>query len=110
MTKISTAPKSNRTYEAWKAALGRARETPGEPVPLHIRNAPTPLMKSLGYGKGYKYDHAEESGVAEGQRYLPDAIGDSDWYEPGSKGYEKTIRERLQWFSKRRGLPISESE
>src|SRR5690606_1648034 len=57
---LATAPKSNRLYRAWGAALARARETPGEPVPLHVRNAPTPLMKELGYGSGYRYDPDEE--------------------------------------------------
>src|SRR5262245_11612205 len=94
---LATAPKSNRVYEAWGAAVSAAREHPAEPVPLHIRNAPTGLMKDLGYGAGYRYDHSE-GGHAAGQEYLPDALRGRRWYEPGSAGYEKTIAERLAWW------------
>src|SRR5262245_23212919 len=94
---LATAPKSNTVYGAWGAALEAAREHPAEPVPLHIRNAPTKLMKEIGYGEGYRYDHAE-GGHAAGQHYLPDALRGTRWYEPGSAGYEKTIAERLAWW------------
>ncbi|MFQ6046341.1 MAG: recombination factor protein RarA, partial [Gemmatimonadales bacterium] len=95
---LATAPKSNRAYEAWARAQAAAREHPAEPVPLHIRNAPTGLMKELGYGKGYRYDHAEEQGVAAEQRYLPDALEGAKWYEPTGRGYEKTVAERIAWW------------
>jgi putative ATPase len=98
---LATAPKSNRVYRAWQAALGRARETTGEPVPLHIRNAPTGLMKGLGYGKGYKYDPEEEHGVAD-QTYLPERLAGERFYEPGPYGQEVRIRERLEWWAARR--------
>jgi putative ATPase len=98
---LATAPKSNRSYTAWSAALARARETPGEPVPLHIRNAPTSLMKDLGYGKGYRYDPSEPEGISA-QRYLPDRLVDERFYEPGRFGYEKTVAERLKWWAERR--------
>jgi putative ATPase len=88
-------------YGAWGAALAAAREHPAEPVPLHIRNAPTKLMKDIGYGDGYRYDHAE-GGHAAGQEYLPDALRGTRWYEPGSSGYEKTIAERLEWWRRRK--------
>jgi len=94
---LATAPKSNAVYGAWGAALDAAREHPAEPVPLHIRNAPTKLMKEIGYGDGYRYDHAE-GGHAAGQEYLPEALRGARWYEPGSSGYEKTIAERLAWW------------
>jgi len=94
---LATAPKSNAVYGAWGAALDAAREHPAEPVPLHIRNAPTNLMKEIGYGDGYRYDHAE-GGHAAGQEYLPEALRGVRWYEPGSSGYEKTIAERLAWW------------
>jgi len=94
---LATAPKSNNVYGAWGAALEAAREHPAAPVPLHIRNAPTKLMKEIGYGEGYRYDHAE-GGHSAGQEYLPDALRGSRWYEPGSAGYEKTIAERLAWW------------
>ncbi|HEX7237204.1 MAG TPA: replication-associated recombination protein A [Gammaproteobacteria bacterium] len=94
---LATAPKSNTVYGAWGAAQGAAREHPAEPVPLHIRNAPTKLMKEIGYGEGYRYDHAE-GGHAAGQEYLPEALRGARWYEPGGSGYEKTIAERLAWW------------
>lgn len=98
---LATAPKSNRVYRAWKEALAQARETPGAPVPLHIRNAPTDLMKELGYGKGYRYDHEEEHGVAP-QSYLPESLADRTFYRPGPFGYEATIEKRLQWWAEKR--------
>jgi len=98
---LATAPKSNRAYEAWSSALARARETPAAPVPLHIRNAPTALMKELGYGSGYRYDPAEPDGVAE-QTYLPDGLVGERYYVPGGYGYEKTVAARLEWWEARR--------
>jgi putative ATPase len=94
---LATAPKSNHVYSAYGAAQAAAKEHPAEPVPLHIRNAPTKLMKDVGYGEGYRYDHAE-GGHAAGQEYLPDALRGTRWYEPGTAGYEKTIAERLAWW------------
>lgn len=97
---LATAPKSNRVYEAWSAALDAAREHPGEPVPLHIRNAPTPLMKKLGYGKGYRYDHAAPRGVAANQSYLPEKLQGASWYQPTERGFEREIGKRLEWWKK----------
>jgi len=99
---LATAPKSNRVYEAWSRAVAAAREHPNEAVPLHIRNAPTGLMKELGYGEGYRYDHGEQNGVAAGQEYLPEALRGSRWYEPTERGFEKTVRERLAWWERLR--------
>ena len=99
---LATAPKSNRAYEAWKAARSRARETPSAQVPLHIRNAPTDLMKDLGYGEGYRYDPSEEEGVSD-QTYLPEGLEGERFYQPGRFGFEKTIAERLKWWADRRG-------
>jgi putative ATPase len=101
---LATAPKSNRAYEAWSAALAKAKETPGAPVPLHIRNAPTGLMKELGYGKGYRYDPHEEGGVAD-QEYLPDVLRGTVFYRPGPYGREKRIAERMQWWAEHRRGP-----
>ena len=98
---LATAPKSNRTYQAWGRAQQAAREHPAEPVPKHIRNAPTSLMKGLGYGEGYRYDHAEE-GHAAGQEYLPEALRGAAWYEPTQQGFEKTIAERIAWWAQRK--------
>ncbi|HEY2825587.1 MAG TPA: recombination factor protein RarA, partial [Gemmatimonadales bacterium] len=100
---LAAAPKSTRVYEAWGQAVEAAREHPAEPVPLHIRNAPTGLMKDLGYGRGYRYDPAEADGLAAGQTYLPDALRGAKWYEPTELGEEKKVRERLaHWAELRR--------
>jgi putative ATPase len=95
---LATAPKSNRVYEAWSQALEAARDHPAEPTPLHVRNAPTNLMKKLGYGAGYRYDHSEEEALAIGQEYLPEPLQGAKWYDPTQRGYEKTISERLEWW------------
>jgi putative ATPase len=96
---LATAPKSNRAYEAWGRARQAAREHPAAPVPLHIRNAPTGLMKNLGYGKDYRYDHSED-GFAAGQQYLPEALRGAEWYQPTDRGFEKTVGERIEWWAK----------
>jgi putative ATPase len=98
---LASAPKSNRIYTAWQAAQAAAREHPAEAVPKHIRNAPTRLMKDLGYGTGYRYDHAE-GGHAAGQEYLPEALRGVQWYEPGGQGFEKTVAERLAWWAEQK--------
>jgi putative ATPase len=98
---LATAPKSNKLYSAWNEVRQAARDYPAEPVPLHIRNAPTKLMKDIGYGSGYRYDHAE-GGHSAGQEYLPDALRGTRWYEPGDAGFEKTVAERIAWWRKRR--------
>jgi putative ATPase len=104
---LATAPKSNRTYVAWGKALDAARDTPAAPVPLHVRNAPTRLMKGLGYGAGYAYAHDDPTGYVP-QEYFPDAVKERTYYEPGGFGFEKKIAERLAWWEgekKRRGSP-----
>jgi putative ATPase len=98
---LASAPKSNRAYVAWSKAQAAARESSHEPVPLHIRNAPTRLMSELGYGKGYRYDH-DEGGLAAGQEYLPEPLRGSKWYEPTADGFEKNIAERLKWLAAKR--------
>jgi putative ATPase len=95
---LATAPKSNSAKRALHAALDAARETPAEPVPLHIRNAPTALMKELGYGQGYQYAHAVPEAYIP-QEYLPERLGGSVFYEPGSFGFEKEIARRLAWWA-----------
>jgi putative ATPase len=94
---LATAPKSNRVYAAWGAALAAARETPAAPVPLHIRNAPTKLMKELGYGAGYSYAHSAPEAYTP-QDYLPDEVADRRFYEPSAFGFEKEIAKRLEWW------------
>lgn len=98
ITYLATAPKSNRSYAAMHKVLAALEEYPDAPVPLHLRNAPTKLMKGLGYGKGYRYAHDENNAYAVGQRYLPEELGSSTFYEPSDRGNEKTIKERLAWL------------
>jgi putative ATPase len=98
---LATAPKSNRVYEAWNEAMRLARESPAEPVPLHIRNAPTKLMKELGYGDGYQYAHAVPEAYIP-QEYLPDRWRGTLLYEPGPFGFERDIAKRLAWWTELR--------
>ena len=98
---LATAPKSNRVYAAWQAAQSAVASHPTEPVPVHLRNAPTRLMKEIGYGAGYRYDH-DEGGFAAGQHYLPDSLAGACWYQPTNSGFEKTLAERLAWWQQQR--------
>ena len=91
---LAAAPKSNALHTAYSAAARDALETRAEPVPLWIRNAPTPLMKQLGYGKGYRYAHDEEEGVS-GMDCLPEALAGRRYYEPTPRGEEPGVAERL---------------
>jgi len=95
---LATAPKSNSAKRALGASLDAARESPGEPVPLHIRNAPTALMKELGYGQGYQYAHDAPEAYTP-QEYLPERLRGSMFYEPGPFGFERDIARRLAWWS-----------
>jgi putative ATPase len=95
---VATAPKSNRVYEAWGKALDAARAHPAEGVPLHIRNAPTSLMKELGYGEGYTYAHAVPEGYTV-QEYMPPVLRGTRFYEPTEFGLEKELGKRLEWWA-----------
>ncbi len=92
---LALAPKSNAAYRAFGGAQQAARDSPAASVPLHIRNAPTRLMKELGYGGGYRYDHDVQDGVAA-QTYLPDGMAEKRWYTPTSRGWEAEARRRLE--------------
>ena len=94
-TYLACAPKSNAAYMALLAAQKDVREEPAYPVPLHLRNAPTQLMKELGYGEDYKYAHDFEDHIV-GQEHLPDALRDKQYYEPTEIGHEQRIREYLE--------------
>jgi putative ATPase len=98
---LATAPKSNRVYKAFGEASSAAAAHPAEPVPLHIRNAPTKLMHELGYGEGYRYAH-DYDGAYTAQEYLPEALKGARWYEPTDSGYEKTVKERVEWWERRK--------
>ncbi len=96
---LATAPKSNAAYVAWKQAKAAAGETGTLGPPMHIRNAPTKLMKELGYGKGYEYDHDAE-GCFSGQNYFPDEMERRQFYAPEGRGREGAIKERLEHWAK----------
>ena len=101
VTYLATAPKSNASYVGIDAALAEVRKSGALPVPLHIRNAPTSLMKELGYDKGYQYAHDYEEGYA-GQECLPEKLAGRKFYEPKGHGYEKSIVERMEWLKNRK--------
>ncbi|KZC15352.1 MULTISPECIES: replication-associated recombination protein A [unclassified Rhodanobacter] len=92
---LAIAPKSNAAYLAYNKARDAVREGGTLEVPMHLRNAPTKLMKGLGYGKGYQYDHDAEGGIALDQQCLPDALAGSVFYEPVERGLELQLREKL---------------
>ncbi len=98
---LAVAPKSNAVYKAYNQAMGVARDSGTLEVPMHIRNAPTSLMKELGHGEGYRYAHDEADGYAAGERYLPDELGDMRFYEPVERGLEIKIREKLAELRRR---------
>ncbi len=97
----ATAPKSNAAYAAQKAAWAAARETGSLAPPANILNAPTRLMKDLGYGEGYSYDHDAPDGFS-GDNYWPDGMAPVEFYRPVDRGFEKRIAERLAWWDERR--------
>ena len=106
---LATAPKSNRVYRAWQDAVAAARETPAAEVPLHLRNAPTALMKALDYGREYTYDH-DTPDVVACQQYLPEEVTGRRFYVPGSMGFERRITERLAWWEERRKATQPEAD
>ena len=106
---LATAPKSNSAKVALHAALDAAREHPAEGVPLHVRNAPTGLMKELGYGAGYQYAHDSPEAYIP-QEYLPDRLRGARFYEPGPFGFEKEIAKRLAWWEDLRRRVSEETE
>ncbi len=108
VTYLATAPKSNAAYLAVDEALAEVRKSGALPVPLHLRNAPTRLMKELGYHRGYQYAHDREGAVVT-QAHLPDALHGRAFYRPRESGYEKTILERLQYWAERRTARTPES-
>ena len=98
---LATAPKSNASYMAQKKAWRSAQDTGSLMPPMHILNAPTKLMKNVGYGKGYAYDHDADEGFS-GQNYWPDEMEPQDFYQPTDRGFEARVRERLEYWEQRR--------
>lgn len=99
VTYLATAPKSNALYKTEKQINKDIRATGTLPVPLHLRNAPTGLMKKIGYGKGYKYAHEQQHGLVD-QEHLPDELSGRRYYEPTNRGFEAVIRDRLMKWRK----------
>ena len=95
---LATAPKSNAIYVAQHLVNAEISASGALPVPMHFRNAPTKLMKEIGYGKGYQYDHDNADGFS-GQECLPDGIGTRIFYEPNDIGFEREIKKRMEWWS-----------
>jgi len=93
---LAVAAKSNAVYEAYIAARDFIKADGTRPVPLHIRNAPTALMKNLGYGKGYRYAHDEPDAYSAGQTYLPEGMPALEWYKPTERGLELKIKQRIE--------------
>jgi len=98
---LATAPKSNSVVQALGAALDAARASPAEPVPIHLRNAPTGLLKQLGYGKDYRYSHDGPDHYRP-QEYLPEALRGTELYHPGTQGHERRVGERMNYWKQRR--------
>ena len=98
---LATAPKSNAAYMAFGEARRMADETGSLMPPMHILNAPTRLMRNLGYGKAYVYDHATEQGFS-GQNYFPDGVERREFYRPAERGFERDIKKRLEYWGKLR--------
>jgi putative ATPase len=99
---LAVAAKSNAAYLAYQRATRMVRDGNSEPVPEHLRNAPTRLMKSLGYGAEYVYDHDTPNGVAFAQGGFPDGLGERSFYDPVGRGMELKIGEKLAWIRQRR--------
>jgi putative ATPase len=96
---LATAPKSNSIYTAYKAASEDVAATRNEPIPIHLRNAPTKLMRELGYGEQYRYAHDFEDAIVE-QQHLPDNLVNRTYYQPIERGFEREIRSRLAYWRK----------
>ncbi|WP_348550657.1 replication-associated recombination protein A [Acidithiobacillus sp.] len=99
---LASAPKSNRIELAWNGVRAQVRREGSRPVPLHLRNAPTKLMKALDYGKEYQYDHDFPDAIAPMQSYLPTGMAAEPWYTPADRGFEQTMTERLRWIAAHR--------
>jgi putative ATPase len=99
VTYLATAPKSNASYMGINEALSEVRKSGALEVPLHIRNAPTKLMKEMGYHGGYQYAHDFNGGYVQ-QEYLPEKLQGRKFYDPKGHGYEKNILERMAWMKK----------
>jgi putative ATPase len=97
---LAVAAKSNAGYNAYNAAMAFVRRDKSREVPVHLRNAPTKLMKELGYGHEYRYAHDEPDAYAAGETYLPDGMAEPGWYQPVPRGLESKIADKLAFLRK----------
>jgi putative ATPase len=97
---LATAAKSNAVYKALGLAMGDAASKPSYDVPMHIRNAPTTMMKDMGYGEDYKYAHSFDDAFVPGESYFPEELADARYYEPVARGLEIQIKEKLDQLRK----------
>jgi putative ATPase len=104
---LAVAAKSNAVYEAYNAAHDFIAADGTRPVPLHIRNAPTRLMKDLGYGKDYRYAHDEPGAYAAGENYFPEGMPAVEWYRPTERGLETKIKERMEDLRRRNAEAVN---
>jgi putative ATPase len=95
---LAAAPKSNAVYTAYNAVRKEIAASPSYDVPMHLRNAPTGMMKEQGFGGGYRYAHDEPDAYAAGENYLPEEIKDRVYYQPVNRGLEKKIGEKLRYL------------
>ena len=95
---LAIAPKSNAGYKAYKQALAFVKKDTSREVPMHLRNAPTKLMKKLGHGHEYRYAHDEPHGFAAGEAYFPDGMQEQTWYQPVDRGLERKIIEKMAFL------------
>lgn len=95
---LCVAPKSNAVYKAWGEVQAFIKQDGSREVPVHLRNAPTKLMKQMGYGKAYRYAHDEPNAYAAGENYFPDGIPPQTWYEPTDRGLEQKVAAKLAWL------------
>ena len=95
---LAMAPKSNAGYKAYNAVRAFVKQDKSREVPVHLRNAPTKLMKELGYGHEYRYAHDEPHAYAAGETYLPDGLGEPGWYQPVPRGLEAKISEKMAFL------------
>jgi putative ATPase len=97
---LAVAPKSNAVYKAFNEAKALVKKDGTRPVPMHLRNAPTKLMKDLDFGKGYRYAHDEADGFAAGENYLPEGLANTQFYRPVERGLEIRIADKLREFKR----------
>jgi len=106
---LALAPKSDAAYQALNRANAAIESTPALPVPLHLRNAPTRLMKEMGYAKGYKHAHRSENALTD-MHCLPEPLTNLSFYTPSDRGFEARLGERMEWIKKNREKTVAPTD